>query len=496
MKKKSTTSIRKRGYSVPAGDASKLYGNAKTGASALTNEVAFNAMDIQLGGNVARPPATLTSAEVPKDIQRAQQVCFNHYEGNFMVRTIVRGKIDFFNYGCKLKVKGKDPHARTVASWQKLWKEYTNAIPGWVGGSVTTQIANYIRQVWESMLIYDSVVSCYLGPVPNHNIFPIPFVIQPFRATYRNAGGAQRLKLELDWETNKSPGEGNNYRFGQSSQDIGPRMVGDRREGENEHWSVHTRGQFGYGFGRPGMASIFRPLGQCDSMEAGESQIGALARTPMRQHLIGHETRYGPYSGGTQNFYTKKRGEGIIKFFQGKIGFFELVTNFDHKINYIWIDPKWFGAEKWQTIIDRVVWWGQSYAFMFLTKSVNPYLFPLFKQEAKSMREELAPHIQDMLCAALDTDEITLEWGDDCFSDQRLQFEMMKFLTQQGPLSLTTGLEQAGYRPDVERERKAEEASMPEKEMTPLFNPGGQGSGARPPGRQQAGRRPGTPDPK
>ena len=431
-------------------------------------DLQVNAMDIQLGGNVARPPATLTSAEVPKDIQRAQKVAYNHFCNNFIVRAIVLGKIQFFNYGLRLLVKNKPPTEKILKDWQQKWAEYEDKCNGAMMGSVMAGIRRYVNMVWEDSVVYDSVVSFYRQGA----FFPLPFTIQPFRCTYTDAGGFPKLKVELDWDRRDLPQEGGNYVMGQRSMTVGKRTVDGKTEGENERWKVLTRGPFGYGFGRPGMASIFRPLGQCTSMEAGESLVGYLARSPIREHTIGHETRYGPYSGGATNFLNGKRAEATIKFWKSITGFAEVVKNFDQKTSYLWIgsDPKWFNAEKWQTIIQRVAWWGQSFGFMYITRSINPYLFPIFQQEAEAQRADVKEHIEAMLSEALDTDDLTLAWSNECFTDQRLAFEMMKFLTTQGPLSLQTGLRKAGYDPENEYEQKLAEFDKDAEGLLPLYD--------------------------
>jgi hypothetical protein len=457
-------------------------------------DIAAAAMDIQLGGNVARPPATLTSAEVPKDIQRAQKVAFNHYQDNFIVRAIVDGKAAFFNYGCKLLVKGKPPTPYMLRHWAAEWRDYERMCNGLLAGDVLKAVERYVKDVWRDFLIYDSVVSiyCQIPRVPGGFRYPLPMCVQPFRCTFTNAGGYPKLKIELDWDKKDLPSEPTNFRGGQQSFVFGERNNSEGKlEGEGERWKVTTHGPFGYGFGRPSMASVFRALGQCVSMEAGESVMGYLMRSPMRLHTLGHETRYGPYAGGVQNFWTKKRGEAAKKMLQGVIGFAEFTKNFDHKIEYLWAgsDPDWFSAEKWETVIKRVAWWGQSFAYMYLTRAINPYLFPMFQEEARSQREDVKEHLEAILSVALDTDDLTISWSDECFTDQRLAFEMTKFLTTQGAGSLTTAIRKAGGDPEAEKAQKMAEAKEPDAYL-PLLVPGGQGNKAT------VGRPNGTPDPR
>lgn len=470
--------------------------------------IGLSAMDIQLGGNVARPPATLTSAEVPKDIQRAQKLAWNYYcDSSFLIRPIVDMRSAFYGFGCQVLVKDKAPTPKMVEQWQKKLKNFEEYCDGAVLGNVMDHVGRYISDSIRDIQIYDAVVSYWHGVNKIFTLpFPVPHTIQPFKCTYTSAGGYPKLKIALDWDKQDLPGSPLNYQSGQQERQLGfyaqndaarKLKVSGERDKE-EHWSVFSEGAFGFGFGRPSMAAIFRPLGQSASMEAGETQIGYLARSPIRQTQLGHETRYGPYAGTAANFVTKKRWEQNRKILQPQQGFMDMTTNFDHKIIYHWIDPKWFDASKWQTIIQRIIWWGGPAAWMFVTKSINPFLFPIFMREAQDVRRKVISHVQPMLALALDADDLTVKFSDTCFTDQRLMLDMMKFLVAQGPMSTTTALEWGGMNPETETENKEKEAKKPLLRL-PIFNKGGQGSGAASSGgagpKNEGGRPHGAPDP-
>jgi hypothetical protein len=95
--------------------------------------------------------------------------------------------------------------------------------------------------------------------------------------------------------------------------------------------------------------------------------------------------------------------------------------------------------------------------------------------------------------------KVRVKWGDRCFNDLRLAWEMTKTLMQQGPVSLTSALEIADFDPEVEAERKRGEASSSrDDELLPKFdaNHGNRLGQVMDGLRERAGRPVGTPDPK
>src|SRR3989442_8010041 len=68
--------------------------------------------------------------------------------------------------------------------------------------------------------------------------------------------------------------------------------------------------------------------------------------------------------------------------------------------------------------------------------------------------------------------KVRLSWSNRCFYDSRLAWDMVKSLIQQGPLSLTTALEESDFDPIEEAVRKKEEAAPSrDGELLPQVDP-------------------------
>jgi hypothetical protein len=76
----------------------------------------------------------------------------------------------------------------------------------------------------------------------------------------------------------------------------------------------------------------------------------------------------------------------------------QLMTDPD-KIDYIWVDPKMYDAKKWDTIIQRLLWWAGPVGFMMLAKSVSPFLLLMLKTAAAEDRQTIGAHLEEVINA-------------------------------------------------------------------------------------------------
>ena len=96
-------------------------------------------------------------------------------------------------------------------------------------------------------------------------------------------------------------------------------------------------------------------------------------RLVLRAHSLGFEVQERAATRPSRRSICGRstRAEPIEKFFKGRQGFAESTKQFDHKIEYIWVDPKLYDARKWETIIYRLLWWAGPVGFMMMAKSVR-----------------------------------------------------------------------------------------------------------------------------
>lgn len=246
-------------------------------------------------------------------------------------------------------------------------------------------------------------------------------------------------------------------------------------EDQGEHFIVWTRGISGRGFCYPRMWSVFRTCSQQEHMEVGESLLAYSGRLVVRMHRKGWEPRQTAVQLKLKDFmWTTEWADQIKKnFAPGKNGFMEATGNFDHKIETHWIDPKMYDGEKWNTILNRLIWWAGPLGFMLLAKTNSDNWMTLFQTEIESFQEKITPYLEYALNAVYPDAPggIKIEYGNSCFKDSRLLWDMLKTLMATGPASLTTGLKAAGLNVKQENENRKHEKKNEKVFGAPLYDP-------------------------
>jgi len=446
-------------------------------------------LDIETGAqNLATlSPEEIFDREHPVDLQAAFKLAREWDKQSWLVEQVNKLKLAFYHYGFRLV-----PHDKGAKDKLAEWLDADD--------DRREGLYRYVVSVWEEWLLLDNVVSFWRKEKK-----VTPFLLQPESCRYTDAMGLEKLKVDLGYRKAMFLDENGQPIDGWTLEEIQryTRREVLLSEEFDEYFRVLTRGRRGTGFGTPRLYRIYRTLSQCESMEVGESQLAYAGRLVVRAHSLGFEVRSASNAMKQAEYLWKKeRAKGIEEFFKGRQGFAEMTKQFDHKIETIWIDPNHYDARKWDTIVSRCLWWAGPIGYMVITKQLQPFLLPILRADALADRARVGAHLEVVLNAGgfqLPC-KVRVKWGERCFNDVRLAWDMTKALMQQGPVSLTSALEVADFDPAQEAERKREEASPKrDEELLPRFDPnhnsqpGRQGQDGL---REKAGRPVGKPDPK
>lgn len=398
----------------------------------------------------------LVSRESPGDLGGYFQTARRWRRDNWFVGAVLSMKSDFVGFNQVLTARERKQRPAL-----ERWLDES-------GGARYTQrmiVERYIQTAVEEFLLQDNLVSFW-----RTDEFPYP--LESERCKYSDALGKEVMRVKLGFnaqqllESGFTPAEARRYSEGWLKLD----------EAHGENFRVLTRGMVGNGLCVPRLSQVFRTCSQAESMEVGESLYAYVGRTVVRMHHLGWEVKTA--NAGirqTDAMWDAARARGIERFFKGMPGgVAETTGNFDHKISLIWTDPKNFDAKKWETVVSRLQWWGGALAFMLVSRNLNPNFMPVFKAEIKKLRATLQPHLEYVINEALrPPGGLKIVWTDECFSDMRLLWDMIKTLVQQGPASLTTAQRFAGLDPEAEAEQKMAEADDPQadKKYMPHFDP-------------------------
>ena len=412
-----------------------------------------------------RTEEAVNSAETFKAARR-------YGERNAVINTALQLQLSFYNYGLRWK-----PEARSgaVTAWVKTNRK---------------RLRDLARDVWREWLCLDNVVTFW------REDSAVVFNLRPEDCKYTDKMGIQRLICHLANKPEELKGtDADGMRLSAEEQKRYMRSEITLDPNLGEHFRVMKRGPVGYGFAPVRMVASFHTLHQMESMEVGEKLYGYLSRDVIRQHQLGHEIKGGQRAGLGTWHWKQAWSDAVEKFFKGRHGFIEFSSNFDHLVKLVWVDPKNFDARKWDSPTNRLLWWGGPLTFMLVTKSLSPFLLRLAHGIAQDERDIVGEHLAEVVNEALQPPApLQPVWSNRCFTDIRLALDMVKFLTTQGSLSLASGLEETGFDPDEEGERKTAEAKDPQKadKYLPLWDPS---HGVPPSSPRKGGRPPGVPDP-
>lgn len=439
--------------------------------------------DINTGSEKLRPE-DLLFRERPSTPQDCFMRARSWQKENWFVHTVNQGKVDFYNYGMELvpKENTKQNRKKLEDFWEKNKRIYLST-------------HQYCKEVMREFVLNQNVVS-FWREAPETKM--VPFLLLGEQCDYVDIFGVPRLWWNPNYKPVHMPQSNDVFQFsGMSGKDIKNRYFTGQKielsEDWDEHFEVLTTNYRTMGFGIPDLYSVFRTLTQNESMEVGDAMLGLLSRRVVLDHKLGFELKG---MGASPNaafqkdvsIWTKKRGDALIKYFNGRYGFIETTSNFDYAQKVWALDPKLFVGTKWDTVINRLLWWGGPLGFMIVCKQPNPFLLGIFKSMSDGVRSDVGMHLNFTLNQGVSKlpMEIEVKWSDRCFLDMRLAWDMVSGLMKQGPLSLTTSLSEAGFDPNMELELKKGETANA-KYMVPLLTaqgPGGHAAG-RPP--QKAG---------
>ena len=236
------------------------------------------------------------------------------------------------------------------------------------------------------------------------------------------------------------------------------------------HFEVLKREEVGRGLGHPRLAGEFLALTTGDSLESHDAVLADTMRRVYEQHKLGHETRYGPNAGGASNFVKKARQDAVKNETKGKKGLLQISTNFDHAIEWPGVDSTRFSADRYEGVIRRLDHWALPVPQLLASQSAQPQLMRLFEAMAEEERKDIALHLQLVGEAFGWGFEVTPQWGNECFRDERIFTELLKNGLASGPVSQTTYLKALNLHPETERAHKAAESLLPKEQTTPIYD--------------------------
>jgi hypothetical protein len=425
----------------------------------------------------------------PKDICRAFARTRYWATYNWLVGAVIALRLSFYDYGFRLVGESKAETAKI-----KEWLEEEDN--GTTQPSRAQQVYAYVQDVWNEWLLNDNVISFWRDGT---RMKPRPIVLPPEDHKYSDEFGEEILHLKhglppsrIDMMKSLTARQKQELK---SSSVIkltkeGALLSGGEVVDIGFHFEVLKRARIGVGLGWPRMCPVFKACAQAESLEASDELRAYASRKLYEKHTMGHEIRNGTHAGLKTHFLTDARSKAVEQKVKDKKGLVHLMTNFDHAVDWLQPDPKFFEGKKYASSIERLLLWSMPLGQMIFAKGVAPFLFEILKVQALKERELVGRHLERTIAEAFEPPApVKVQWSVRCFKDMRTATDLIKQGLASGPVSQEAFLEEAGLDVETERERKAKEAELPDDVTLPKFDKDHGQQPAKPPGRKR-----GSPD--
>lgn len=451
----------------------KEWGTAKGRARFAASE-----MRSGFGFDLSQSADIGTVTETPTDVKEALEQTRIWYKKSFFIQDIVKTKLALFNYGFQVKAEDNDADDSDDEGESKS----NDRLDAWLR-KYRTQIKRFVREAWLDKLTMNNAVAFWRKNQRLRRVITLP----PERCKYSDALGIEKLSVRLGWHEDDfktSPTTTDKVNFLMPREDVKRYAQGNflpLLESQGEYFRVYKEERTGWGFAWPSVQSLFHTAAQEESLQISDRLWSFVSRTAERRHKIGHEIKQGPRAGLPIHFITKERAAAVTGFYEGRVGFFDTVLNFDQDIEFPFPSNDRFDKEKYQSVWGRMALWAGPvghYLFgLYTGKGAMPMLMEMIQPEAEEARDFLSDFLVDVITEVFQPPvPIKVCWSNRCFADKRQAQEMVKFLVSCGAMSQRTALELYGFDASKERERKQEEWDLAQDEKTkgqimPAYDP-------------------------
>lgn len=343
---------------------------------------------------------------------------------------------------------------RNTANRIKSWKEENECL-----------LCDIHRELWSDFLIHSNAV---LAAWPKRGETPLrPMVLAPWNVRYSNKFGIEQLE----------------YQHGLSTEDVKKLPIEWQQAFQGGVVKIHavkgakfrvlTHQRYGAGFNSPSMMAVFHGCTTADALAAADGALAEAARRVRIQHRLGYEIRTGPNAGAPLHHAKAERKASVKKEFNGAVGLKEFSDNFDHDIEFVALDPKFFDQRRLDTVERRLFIWSAPIGQMLMARGgIAPFLMTMLRARIESIQDTIGRAFGKFIRESMDAPgEVKVRYNTRILRDDRLAAEVMKFALTSGMASLRTARGDAGLDDAEERMIKGEESKQPAHEKMPAFDP-------------------------
>jgi hypothetical protein len=347
-----------------------------------------------------------------------------------------------------------------------------------------------VNDVWQEWLRCDNVVVFWNKP-SGKDMLPTLTVLDCEICEYSNAFGIETLKLKFPKVTLDAKAKADLLQKGLDQRYIDAITSGKPMQVDpekDERFRVLTRAKLGKGLASPRIGGVLQSLSTMELLGLGDWAAAWMMKKVTRLVTKGHEIRNGPLAGRPTHFIKKKEADAIAANLQGKDGAHDTVANFDIKMTFPSLDPKYFDAQKMEGTLRRIEAWAGPIMLMLREGQVSPYALEMFGAEGRKQRELVGGFLQDIFNSEDFIGEheappqpLVCRWNRNSFTSSKILLQMIQLGYNNGIMSPQTSREDLDLN-DEEESARQEAAGKNRQGYTPPFEAkqGIVGKGGRP----------------
>lgn len=351
------------------------------------------------------------------------------------------------------------------------------------------------EDLWSEWLLQDNAVVFWMavGTFISGRGLPEPVVLDAEICEYRNDLGGEVLTIrpgkrklsETEKEALEATPGGARW---VAAYEKGDAVVVDAkaREEYGENFAVLTRAKRGKGMGIPRLRAMYGLLQVLEHLQTGDASGAFWARDVIRQWLVGFEPRTDDLA-KMENLYKMTPGKmrALTEGKKNKRGSWELATNFDVAMKWLFADPAMFAADKYKGTLGQLDRWGGPAMAMAMTGQAAPHLLTALAAEGRSERGLVGAFLEELAGRSdFFGKPVRVSWNANTFMDHKTMLERLRTGGANGAVSVTTQREWLGVDNEEEGRRLQLELKTPER-YRPGFEPkqgmlAGEGGDGRP----------------
>lgn len=262
----------------------------------------------------------------------------------------------------------------------------------------------FISDLWSEFCQMENVVLLWKRNVPegeNASELPPINVLRCEQVKYQPALSFERILVKFDKDT-KLPPEADEVLGAKVADAIRTGTEWDSAKDPAYDFAVLTSGKRGHGFRPPALLSVVDDLEFLEMIKVGDFNASKMRKDIIRHTKRGYAITSGPAAGTNLQHLTAPQKKLILENYKQKVrGDSNVVTNFDVAIDYVLMDPGFFGDDVTKSVMRRLAAWGGFAAVMLRdgfsqVQGVSPYATQALRAEAGRARGLVRALVEDV----------------------------------------------------------------------------------------------------